>query len=250
MDANVFEYGPFGEVLRATGPMAKVNAFRFSTKYQDDETDLLYYGYRDLKTTTGGWLSRDPINELGHHVLTEERRFGLNLDEEKNLYSLVRNNAANLYDADGRALGPILVIGGVSVAAALCIRSQYEIAHNRYVGDREGHPVSDPAGDSFVHCWTSCRISKVCGGGLAQLAGLGKEGLDSFRRAWREVFGGEDETGHGSWLDSLDDLVANQQCIGWESYAGPVGGWIGAACRRSCEDCCREKVGYHTSGHD
>ena len=35
--------GPFGEVVRATGPMARANPFRFSTKYQDDETDLLYY---------------------------------------------------------------------------------------------------------------------------------------------------------------------------------------------------------------
>jgi RHS repeat-associated protein len=26
--------------------MARANSFRFSTKYQDDETDLLYYGYR------------------------------------------------------------------------------------------------------------------------------------------------------------------------------------------------------------
>jgi len=41
-----YEYGPFGEVIRATGPMAKANPFRFSSKYQDDETDLLYYGYR------------------------------------------------------------------------------------------------------------------------------------------------------------------------------------------------------------
>ena len=29
-----YEYGPFGELIRATGPMAKVNPFRFSTKYQ------------------------------------------------------------------------------------------------------------------------------------------------------------------------------------------------------------------------
>ena len=41
-----YEYGPFGELLRATGPMARANPFRFSTKYQDDETDLIYYGYR------------------------------------------------------------------------------------------------------------------------------------------------------------------------------------------------------------
>jgi len=42
---------------------AKANPFRFSTKYQDDETDLLYYGNRDLDTSTGRWLSRDPIGE-------------------------------------------------------------------------------------------------------------------------------------------------------------------------------------------
>ena len=39
-----YEYGPFGELIRATGPMAKLNPFRFSTKYDDDESDL-YYGY-------------------------------------------------------------------------------------------------------------------------------------------------------------------------------------------------------------
>ncbi len=54
-----------GELLRATGPMAKANPFRFSTKFQDDETDLLYYGYRYLNTLTGRWLSRDPAGRRG-----------------------------------------------------------------------------------------------------------------------------------------------------------------------------------------
>ena len=57
--------GPFGEVIRATGPMAKLNPFRFSTKYQDDESDLVYYGYRYYNASTGRWLSRDPIDEQG-----------------------------------------------------------------------------------------------------------------------------------------------------------------------------------------
>lgn len=56
--------GPFGELLRATGPMAKANPFRFSTKYQDDETDMLYYGYRYYSASTGRWLSRDPLREI------------------------------------------------------------------------------------------------------------------------------------------------------------------------------------------
>jgi RHS repeat-associated protein len=51
--------GPFAEVLRSTGPMANVNPFRFSTKYQDEETGLLYYGFRYLGD--GRWLSRDPL---------------------------------------------------------------------------------------------------------------------------------------------------------------------------------------------
>ena len=60
-----YEYGPFGEPLRATGALAKVNPFRFSTKYEDNETGLLYYGYRYYTASTGRWLNRDPIEEDG-----------------------------------------------------------------------------------------------------------------------------------------------------------------------------------------
>jgi RHS repeat-associated protein len=78
--------GPFGEVIRATGPMAKANPFRFSTKYQDDESDLLYYGYRYYSASTGRWLSRDPIGEEGGH----------------NLLVFVRNNPVELFDKLGQ----------------------------------------------------------------------------------------------------------------------------------------------------
>jgi RHS repeat-associated protein len=63
--AAQYEYGPFGEVIRATGPMAFVNPFRFSTKYQDDETAMLYCGYRYYNPSIGRWLNRDPIGEAG-----------------------------------------------------------------------------------------------------------------------------------------------------------------------------------------
>ncbi len=79
------EYGPFGEVIRATGPMAKANPFRFSTKYQDDETDLLYYGYRYYNASTGRWISRDPTDEAGG----------------ANLYESVRNDGLDYVDARG-----------------------------------------------------------------------------------------------------------------------------------------------------
>jgi RHS repeat-associated protein len=80
-----YEYGPFGELLRATGTYAKANPFRFSTKYQDDETDQLYYGYRFYNASTGRWPNRDPLGEKGG----------------KNLYAFVRNAPVDLFDRFG-----------------------------------------------------------------------------------------------------------------------------------------------------
>ena len=82
-----FEYGPFGEVIRQTGLMSKVNPFRFSTKYQDDESDLLYYGFRYYKASTGDWLNRDPIEERG----------GLDI------YGFVKENPLSFVDLTGLA---------------------------------------------------------------------------------------------------------------------------------------------------
>ena len=48
-----YEYSPFGETIVATGELAKENPYRFSTKYTDDETKLVYYGYRFLSPDLG-----------------------------------------------------------------------------------------------------------------------------------------------------------------------------------------------------
>ena len=87
--AAQYEYGPFGEVIRATGPMAKVNPFMFSTKFYDWETGLLYYGYRFYNPATGRFLNRDPMAERG----------GLNL------YLFVNNSPITLFDKLGREPG-------------------------------------------------------------------------------------------------------------------------------------------------
>jgi YD repeat-containing protein len=44
--AAAFEYDPFGNLLSAEGPAAAQIPFRFSTKYTDAETRLVYYGFR------------------------------------------------------------------------------------------------------------------------------------------------------------------------------------------------------------
>ncbi len=66
-----FEYSPFGQTIRSTiaSPLALQSlgdgGFRFSTKYTDSETGLLYYGFRHYDPSTGRWPSRDPIGEMG-----------------------------------------------------------------------------------------------------------------------------------------------------------------------------------------
>lgn len=82
-----YDYGPFGEVIRASGTAAKTNPFRFSTKFQDEETDQLYYGYRSYNPSTGKWLNRDPIEELG----------GMNL------IGMIGNDPINAVDSLGLA---------------------------------------------------------------------------------------------------------------------------------------------------
>ena len=78
----VYEYGPYGELWRASGADAARNPFRFSTKYHDAETKLYYYGHRYYSPDYGRFISQDPIRESG----------GLNI------YAFVNNNPYNYYD--------------------------------------------------------------------------------------------------------------------------------------------------------
>lgn len=97
-----YDYAPFGELLRASGEAAALNPFRFSTKYADAETGLLYYGYRYYNRSMGKWISRDPLEEKG----------GLNL------YAFVENNPVNLFDALGQTSGSAGDTGAASTEAA------------------------------------------------------------------------------------------------------------------------------------
>jgi RHS repeat-associated protein len=81
-----YEYGPFGETIRITGTAGKANPMRFSSKYQDDETGLLYYGFRYYNPSTGRWPNRDPIQEKGGN----------------NLYAFVANRPIGAIDRNGQ----------------------------------------------------------------------------------------------------------------------------------------------------
>ena len=90
-----YVYDAFGGTISASGPLADAFRFRFSTKYNDAETGLYYYGYRFYSPALRRWLTRDPSEERG----------GLNL------YGFCGNNAVANYDKDGRAYFAVRGLG-------------------------------------------------------------------------------------------------------------------------------------------
>ena len=83
--AASYDYDPFGNTLKAVGEFASSNPFRFSTKYADAETGLVYYGERYYQPQTGRWLGRDPLGEAGG----------------PNLYAFVGNSPVGHIDPTG-----------------------------------------------------------------------------------------------------------------------------------------------------
>ena len=83
--AAIYEYSPFGELLRGDGAYAKLNPIRFGTEFSDDETGLIYYGQRYYAPALGRFIGKDPIEEAG----------GLNL------HAFVGNDPINRFDVLG-----------------------------------------------------------------------------------------------------------------------------------------------------
>jgi RHS repeat-associated protein len=85
------DYDPFGneltlDTLLPTAAAEEAPRFRFSTKYTDSESGLVYYGFRSYSPELGRWVNRDPIEERG----------GVNL------YGMVGNDVVNRWDVLGQ----------------------------------------------------------------------------------------------------------------------------------------------------
>ena len=82
-----YAYDAFGRTLASAGSHADMFRFRFSTKYHDPESGLVYFGYRFYSPNLARWLNRDPLEEQG----------GLNL------YAFCGNAAVDRFDPHGLA---------------------------------------------------------------------------------------------------------------------------------------------------
>ena len=95
-----YAYGPFGEPLRNTGAMGKRNGFRFSSKRSDDESGMLYYGYRSYSPSVGRWMSRDPKPDVQNGGLAG-LMFPIDHAPSSEVYQFARNSPVETIDELG-----------------------------------------------------------------------------------------------------------------------------------------------------
>jgi len=97
-----YEYEPFGQVLRTTGPMANENHFQSSTKRSERATDFKLYEYRLFRADLC-WLSRDPLEEA----------------DTVNVYATLANDGLNQVDFLGMASLVFKVVVGTTYPRAM-----------------------------------------------------------------------------------------------------------------------------------
>ena len=167
-----YEYDPYGNLTAQSGSFA-ANPFRFSTKYTDDETGLLYYGFRFYSPGLGRWLSRDPISEWGFGATDDPRAIRENNVDTGplNLYGFVENAPIDRADVLGLASTPgSAKCGKYPVGAIMyyvwiateectyyyplgCPRSGYRHKYE----DRECIPVKASVGEWWIGIWQTIK---------------------------------------------------------------------------------------------
>jgi RHS repeat-associated protein len=126
------EYDAFGNIVVELGTAPC--AFGFSTKLEDPETRLLYYGYRYYSPTLGRWLSKDPIEEEG----------GLNL------YGFVGNDGVDGLDYLG--LLKLYITWWIT----------YDLAPNTQIAAFTNGPIIPIPGNSNGITVFEYRVSPIC----------------------------------------------------------------------------------------
>ncbi len=111
---STYQYDPYGNLLTDSSPDTDQNPFKFSTKYHDSDLNLYNYGYRHYSPTTGRWLTRDPISNLGG----------------TNLYTFA-NNSINNIDSNGLYVYDIHYVAVFATlrAAGQSAQDAWEIAY-------------------------------------------------------------------------------------------------------------------------
>lgn len=143
------QYNSYGKIIVQSGSAASRNPWRFSTKHQDD-SDIIYFGYRYYHSGRGTWLSRDPIAENG----------GLNLYGYVGNAPHARVDPFGLFDPGGRTFAELAriaatraaVAGGATAAADSPAPGPADLAGvavgvGTFIGTLIGEAIAEPVAD-------------------------------------------------------------------------------------------------------
>jgi RHS repeat-associated protein len=185
-----YEYGPFGELIRSTGGMVSANPFRFSTKFTDNESGLVYYGYRYYNPSAGRWQNRDPIHEFG----------GLNL------LNFVGNRGVNAVDFLGLSQQLTGTNGSQTINVRLC-QVVVLVGHGDYYRPQTFNFPSDTcSAGGFIGCGAGSTNERIREGN--KIAGAPNWTEDVFNsdpaytKAWPEIKQGAKDKANSICHDS------------------------------------------------
>lgn len=213
----------------ASGNYAYDNPFRFSTKYADDETELLYYGYRYLSRGLARWVSRGPMGEEAalHHLtegkqLRARKRWAAAGRRPPHLF--VRNAPSDVWDALG------------------LLTDSWQRCFDAYTG-----ALDDEAKDALEDCLTEC-VGKGSWGAVgaciagcatgrsavygARIAccGLGF-GSETHPNPCKASLPGTRENCQGCWRSGPRVLSASRRCSGHRRFVAKNRDGKWCACR-------------------
>ena len=220
------EPGPLAARFRETEPRAQANPFRFSTQYQDEESDLLDDGYRYYNPSTGRWLSRDPIEEFSFRdrysqSLTPKERFLLRqLRPAGNEFVFVDNHPVNSVDPYGLTtwIGECEIYG-VSVVLGVLFIDCHLTSLCEIGPDKHSEWVSVKA--AFFQAEVGLPVNYTISGNTF----VSPPGTDHTTfNGWADAYGASWATGPiGAYISAMTFGGAEMQGIGGEQSGGDLG---------------------------
>ncbi|MCD8062812.1 MAG: RHS repeat-associated core domain-containing protein [Akkermansiaceae bacterium] len=151
----LYEYGPYGNIVKMEGNVAEDNLFRFSSEYTDDELGLVYYNYRYYNPMDGRWLGRDPIQEQSDYNLYGyvDNLVTISVDALGQTNSVILYAANSLAAGVARAeiLGNLASMGFVGACAEKILQDAVEYNNSHGKGERKTTSKPDGTGNPYKH---------------------------------------------------------------------------------------------------
>ena len=154
----LYEYGPYGNVLKMEGNAAEINPFRFSSEYFDEETGLVQYNFRYYNPQDGRWISRDLINLIDFRINISNYfnivGFNKNLiDKNNNQYSFISNKC---YLIDKYGLFGWLGVAGLILSVGLFIYALKKLADSVDEEKKTAEDAQDAYDRGDYDEWAKC----------------------------------------------------------------------------------------------